>query len=244
MGLKSLYEIYRRKIMEGVECHSELNPLLWDEEDKLRPEVREKLLQIVEYFKEYLEIPLTIIDIRLVGSNAAYTYTDKSDIDLHLITHFDDIGSPKGVITALLNCEKSSFNKTYDITIKGLQVEVYVEDMNSSAVSNGVYSITRDEWIKKPIMDCTDIPEVDVTIEVNTFTDKIDDLLQHGSLEDLNTVMDSLYLLRKDSIATDGEFGKGNLIFKELRNKGYLDKLKEKINDLQSKALSLESTRL
>ena len=39
----------------------------------------------------------------------------------------------------------------------------------------------------------------------------------------------------------DGEFGKGNLIFKAIRNDGLLDELKEKRNEIKSKELSLEN---
>jgi len=31
--------------------------------------------------------------------------------------------------------------------------------------------------------------------------------------------------MRKDSLTADGEFGIGNLAFKELRNSGYMEKL-------------------
>ena len=37
-------------------------------------------------FEDNLEIPLNILDIELVGSNASYNYTDKSDVDVHIIT--------------------------------------------------------------------------------------------------------------------------------------------------------------
>ena len=42
---------------------------------------------------------------------------------------------------------------------------------------------------------------------------------------------------------SDGEYAKGNLVFKEIRNSGSLQELKDKINDLTSKELSLESLR-
>ena len=39
----------------------------------------------------------------------------------------------------------------------------------------------------------------------------------------------------------DGEYGKGNLIFKELRNQGVLQALKDKKVELETKEMSLES---
>lgn len=40
---------------------------------------------------------------------------------------------------------------------------------------------------------------------------------------------------------TDGEFSKGNFIFKEIRNLGLLDALKDELKDIRSKELSVES---
>ena len=44
---------------------------------------------------------------------------------------------------------------------------------------------------------------------------------------------------RKTSIAKDGEYAIGNLVFKKMRNEGYLDNLKRLRNCLKSKELSL-----
>ena len=46
-------------------------------------------------------------------------------------------------------------------------------------------------------------------------------------------------ILRKKSIAEEGEYGMGNLIFKELRNLGYLSTLKELKSNLESAEMSL-----
>lgn len=59
-------------------------------------------------------------------------------------------------------------------------------------------------------------------------------------LDEINNFIDDVYLLRKSSIMSDGEYGKGNLVFKELRNNGYLDKLKELKAKLTEKDLVVE----
>ena len=61
------------------------------------------------------------------------------------------------------------------------------------------------------------------------------------NVEEVNEIINVLYLFRKNSIAQSGEFSYGNAIFKEIRNLGLLDKLKEKLAELKSKNLSLES---
>ena len=46
--------------------------------------------------------------------------------------------------------------------------------------------------------------------------------------------------MRKESLAQEGEFGVGNLVFKEFRNQGILQELKDKIVELEDKELTLE----
>ena len=56
-------------------------------------------------------------------------------------------------------------------------------------------------------------------------------------------MIDMLYLIRKNSIAADGEYGKGNQLFKEIRSVGLLKKLKDAYSDAVSKELSLEKMK-
>lgn len=57
---------------------------------------------------------------------------------------------------------------------------------------------------------------------------------------DVENFIEDLYNLRMVAIATEGEYGLGNLVFKEFRNLGYLDNLKELRKELKGKELSLE----
>lgn len=77
----------------------------------------------------------------------------------------------------------------------------------------------------------------------NTIIDVKEDLDQDEKtkLEEIDKLIDELYELRQQSIQQDGEFGIGNLVFKEFRNMGYLDNLKELKTELQSKEMSLEN---
>ena len=47
--------------------------------------------------------------------------------------------------------------------------------------------------------------------------------------------------MRKESLATEGEFGKGNSLFKELRNNDFLNRLKDAYYESISEELSVES---
>ncbi len=227
-------------INEEFQVHDTLNPKLWDTTTKhLLPEVREKLVEIVSEFEDYLKVPVAICDIQLVGSNASYNYTEHSDLDVHIIANFEVIDVPIEVLENIYNARKSEFNKTYDIKIHGIEVELYVENINSSTVSNGIYSLCDDEWVKepKPIKSAT---KHNTEKEVEKWQEKINRILQNPTYDSVSEAINLLYLIRHNSIAVDGEYGKGNSIFKDIRNLGLLDKLKNELNNQISKKLSLE----
>ena len=179
-----------------------------------------------------------IVDVVLVGSNASYNYTQYSDIDVHLIVNTDlteDV--PEDIQTLVFNLKKTSFNKEFDIKIKGIPVELYVEDLHSSVQSNGIYSIRRNKWVKEP--QPITIEKRDLTQELDAWTERINAAITSKDYEQITNVLDALYLMRKNSISIEGEYGRGNEIFKTLRDKGLLSKLKDSMNRCISSNLSL-----
>lgn len=227
------------ELQQSSNYNDKLNPKIWSSDNKLLQQVRAKINEIVDAFADYVEIPLKIVDVHILGSNASYNYTDNSDLDVHIVTNFDMIKSDcSEILQAYYNTERSSFNNTYDIKIKGIDVEIYVEDIKANTISNGIYSLYSDKWIKFPKR----IQPVNVNLEpelsrVKAYVLNAISSNQLGLIED---TINSLYLIRKNSLATDGEYGKGNLIFKEVRNSGLLDDLKDARDNLISSDLSLE----
>lgn len=224
-----------------IEIHDYLNPKLWDN-FTLKPDVKKACLDICNEFIDNLDIEINVADIQLVGSNAAYNYTPTSDIDLHIIVNFELLQASKEILTAYFNSEKSKFNSTYDISIKQHPVEIYVEDINSSVLSNGIYSLIQDKWIKKPVKHA--VPQYDLSTQLRKFDELITKALLNTSIEDIECLINSIYMMRKNSLQVDGEYGQGNQLFKELRNRNYLDKLKERLLELKSENLTLESLHL
>lgn len=230
---------HMKNVLEDFQLHETLNPKLW-KDNKLIPEVRQKLLEISENFEQYVEIPMHIVDVVLVGSNASYNYTQHSDIDVHLIVNTElTEGVLEDIQTLVFNLKKTAFNKEFDIKIKGIPVELYVEDLHSSVQSNGIYSIRRNKWVKEP--KPITIEKRDITQELDAWTERINAAIMSKDYEQITNVLDALYLMRKNSISIDGEYGRGNEIFKTLRDKGLLSKLKDSMNRCISSNLSLES---
>ena len=111
-----------------------------------------------------------------------------------------------------------------------------------SNISNGIYSIYNG-WIKEPSKE--NIPHIDnkkLKEKVDAYIDKIAKISsdKKSSYEDIQNIIDDLYRMRQASIKKDGEFGMGNLVFKELRRLGVLDELKELRDILISEYLSIE----
>jgi predicted nucleotidyltransferase len=238
------------KLVEAVEKHDKLNNKLFTKEGALKDRVRDKMLEIVDEFLADLkeqEIEIKVDDILFIGSNASYNYTKDSDIDLHILANSKSTKYSVDIAEALYSAYRSLFNKNLDIKLFDIPLELFVETENSARVSNGIYSVKNNKWIKKPVHE--DIPEYD-TEALNKLVDKweakcknlIEDI-KADKLDDEKRVvkmLEDIYnVLRKKGISK-GEYSIENLAFKELRNKGYLDKLKEYRNELVSKRLSLE----
>lgn len=233
---------------EAAELHSELNPKIWNSDATLKEDVASALLTILDTYIEQSELLTTqdVIDAQIVGSNASFNYNDNSDIDLHIIVNMDNMSCDSELFQLACNSEKSSFNKNHDIKIRGIDVELYVEDVNASTMSNGIYSLFGSKWIKFP----QPIPPVNYdeddeykTLLSNWLSLAQQKLDQTASANDIREYIDQLYNLRRNSLLVDGEFGKGNLVFKEIRNQGLLDKLKDRYNQILDKELSLENLR-
>ena len=231
-------------LKEDIEKHDTLNQKLFDGEE-LKPEVVEAIKNIAnEFVKELGEdgISFTLKDIILLGSNMSYNYTKDSDLDIHLIADSSALECPKELQDKLYGAYRTIFNKNYDITIKGIPAEVYVELDEPQAKSNGIYSLNNG-WVKKPEQQA--IPELDKEAFDEFFKfweDRYNELINNkeATSQDVEEYINDIYDERKDGIANDGEYSLGNLLFKEVRNKGYLDNLKELRKELKGKELSLE----
>lgn len=231
------------KLINEKLLNDTLNPLIWNENDTLKQDVKTSLLNIVNKFLEGLDknnIRVDVRDARIVGSNASYNYTLNSDLDIHVIVNmniFDE--ETKRIMNLIYNYYKSSFNDKYNIKVKGINVELYIEEEGQEAVSNGIYSLYKDKWIKKPQL--LEEPQVNIDEPLNYMINKYLDIELMNNKEKAQSFLDTLYINRVRSLALEGEFGVDNLIFKEFRNRGYIDKLKEIIKEGESKELSLES---
>ena len=222
----------------NIAYHDQLNPEVW-KGDELRVDVRYKLLEIAKRFIEYLEVPnFKLEDVILRGSLVNYNYTQYSDFDLHIVTDFTTI---KGDITeAFYLAKKKIWNDEHDITIKGHEVELYVEDRAAKNVSEGTYSVLDARWLRIPEHQQPDIDDRAVSAKARDLMTQINRAVRAGSIEDITRLQDKIRLMRQAGLDAGGEFSTENLAYKIIRNKKFLDKLYKTKNSKVDQELSLD----
>lgn len=222
-------------------AHDKLNQDLFDG-THLRPEVREALLRIASKFQNSLGLDIEPVDVYFTGSGANFNYNEMSDIDLHLVYDFEQIGINAEVLVKYFIAKKQVFNNDYEITIKGMPVEVGVENINEPIVSSAIYSVVKDQWMLEPKDAEHLLPKPDMK-QYYEIVQRIEDAIESRNSKRIGELWDELYRIRKDSLAHDGEYGHGNGLFKKLRNLGYLDRLKHAYYSSASEELSLEALK-
>jgi hypothetical protein len=105
----------------------------------------------------------------------------------------------------------------------------------------GVYDVSNDEWIQAPVnlqLDFNSDPLLQKKVEY--YKQMIDKLIVDKADSDtMDKVKDKIRGMRGAAIEKGGEFSFENLVFKELRNLGYLDKMDEYEKEMKDKDLSL-----
>ena len=221
--------------------HTSLNPKLWAME-ALRNDVHVKLLQHAQEFIKSLKLDtkLPLVDIIITGSNTALTYTPQSDLDLHIIVNMDQIYGGGPLIEKFFDTKKNLWNKTYDVELYGIPVEIYVED-DDETVKGNKYSLITNQWIQRIPITKTTYDDRSVRAKSNYMTRQIERALDRAdSSDDLQVVLDKLRKYRQAGLDKHGEFSTENLVFKSLRNSGILDRLRERQVELTTQKLSLD----
>ena len=207
---------------------SGLNGKIWEKGGHLKPQVRANLLKIAKLFYKGLNLPFPIRDIYFTGSLSNYNWTSKSDIDIHLML---DVPSDEDMefLSEYIDAKKENFANKHDITIFGFPVELYAKDSEEMRKNKSIYSIQDDKWISKPSKKNIEIDVDSVKEKAADMMSDIDDVLEIGDdekkLEGIDKIKEKIKKMRGSSLEQGGEFSTENLVFKVLRNNGYLDKM-------------------
>jgi Fe2+ or Zn2+ uptake regulation protein len=217
------------------------DPSCGDFSVELKSEIRKAILRIAYDFLESLDPKMSLSDITLTGSMANYNYTDQSDLDLHILFDFSSMGESGELIRDLFDAKRRIWNDTHDIKIKDHDVELYAQDKAEPHHSTGVFSVLRNKWLVVPHRANPEIDEEYVLKKSQDIMDRIDYL---SGLEEkrrsLEVTKNKIMKMRKSGLERKGEFDEENLIFKTLRNTGYIEKLNDVIRNEYDRSVSLD----
>jgi len=229
-----------KEVLDSFQLKPSLNPEFWDREE-LRKDIRDQLMLIAEEFFDGLNSPdkLVIKDVIFTGSLANYNWSKYSDVDLHVIVDFETIDTKEEFIKQLFDSYKNLWNKNHDITIKGYDVELYLQDIKESLSANAVYSVKRNKWLLKPEKDEFKLNRNIIKKKALSFFDKLKDIKKiyaegdyQRALDKSQELKDKIKKYRKSGLESGGEYSLENLVFKVLRRTPYM----EVLNDINSKS--------
>ena len=239
-----------KNIISSFKVQKELNPDIWlidDESYKMRPEIRDSLLKIVEDYEDFVDIDLDIEDVVLTGSLSNFNWSEFSDVDLHILVDFDD--PSESIEKKYLDSRRIIWNSLRDVNVKGFESEIYVQDSKEQHFASGMYSVMYNDWVVEPeekevVLDSHKI--LSKSKQWMDMIDQIEDNMERTSPNELMQTIDDLRRRLKKyrgaGLADKGEYSYENLTFKFLRRNGYIGKLIGIKNKLIDKSLTLEDT--
>lgn len=220
--------------------NSTLCPELWSSDKNLDPLVRLTLLKIANDFFKDTELDVPIQDVYLLGSVANYNWTPHSDLDVHILINASSLTNRPEMTEKFMRSLVGKWNLEHDIQIKGHKIELYIQDINETNASTAIYSLLQNKWIKEPSPEQIQIDRALIRNKYSNWTDRIDSAINTKNEIQLKKILDELKKYRQSGLDKRGEFSVENLVFKILRSKGYIEKLKDAFNDIYDKKMSVK----
>lgn len=220
---------------ESFVLHNELQPDIWENET-LRQDVRDRLLEIVQDFFEGLEVSVEMLDLRFTGSLANYNWSQYSDIDLHAVVDFNEVNEDVALVKAFFDEARMRWNDKHRIMIHGFEVEIYIENTDEKHVSSGLYSVLENQWIVKPTEATADIDFPTALKKANDYMDRAACLSQmvfkdgeyEKAIRIIDRVKEKIRDMRKAGLESEeAEYSPENIAFKILRREETLKKLSD-----------------
>ena len=231
-------ELNSFKVSDAITFHDNLNPRLFHG-NRLQPAVEKQLKIIAQDFLQELGVyDINVKDITISGSNAAYSYTKHSDLDLHILVDLSEQPNDE-VYKELFNAKKTLYNDSHDIKVNGIPVELYVQDVAFPVISLGEYSVLNNKWIKIPNKRRSNFDHTDAKAKYEKLAKLIEYALHANDLKQVKNVLETIKRYRQTGLEKGGEFGPENIVFKALRSQGLITKLYDLRDKLHSKKLSL-----
>jgi len=218
-----------------------LCPELWDEYSHLDPRSRVNLLRMAYDFYEHTNFKAPIIDIYLMGSIANYNWSPQSDVDVHIIVDFNQLQIPLDTAEEAMKSESALWNDQHNVIIKGHKAEMNIQNSNEVKPHvTGIYSLVKDQWIRNPVVkNDIQVDKVSIQSKYSGLKTYIDTSINSGNREEMKKAKKYIDAFRQYGLDTVGELSIENIIFKILRSRGLIKRLKDSIVAIYDKEMTV-----
>lgn len=173
----------RQRVEEISTFPTELDPRLW-RNAKLRPEVRQRVLDVVGQMFDALKLDnVSIKAVEVRGSNVSYEYDDSADFGVRV---FLETSAYQGNIEDLAARVKSynAFIETQhegQVLIHGVPLEVNFYVIRTARLDPvkgvGHYSISDDRWMEPPVVQESTFDRARMLTDIEGFTSRYNALV-------------------------------------------------------------------
>ena len=240
---KDWYEYNGKSLTENTEFriyNKTLCPDLWDANQHLDPEVRQHLLQMAYDFYEKTDFKAPILDVYFMGSSANYNWTPDSDVDVHVLIDLKQLQMPEGTAESATHAASSLWNVEHEVTVKGHTVEMNIQPLEDTKPHvTGIYSLVKDLWVRKPSHQNINVDKQSILKKYNAMKNYIDTAISTNSRQAMKDAKSYVDALRQYGLDTAGELGTENIVFKLLRARGVIKKLKDSITATYDKEMTV-----
>jgi predicted nucleotidyltransferase len=224
--------IGHRDPLFAFDVKDHLNEQIWVGDRAVRPGVKGALMAIVDEFLEGLDLEMEVKDVIITGSIANYNWSKFSDIDVHILVDFGEVNENEAMVKRFFDSVRSTWNKLHNITVKGHEVEIYVQDAQEPHVSTGVYSLKEDRWLVKPQKMKPELDKSTATKkmkslarEIGKLSSLLDNAKYEETFEGAQRIKDKIKRMRQGGLEKTGIYSPENLAFKMLRRSGDIEQL-------------------
>ena len=232
---------------ESFDTHETLEPRIWHAEE-IRPQIRKALMKVAQDFIDGLPVEVDEEDVTLTGSLANYNWSNYSDVDLHIIVDFLNVDENRQLVKSFFDNARMKWNNQHQITMKGYDVEIYVEDSREHHASSGVYSLLKDEWIKKPKKFRNNIDfsaarrkADDMEFQTNIISNLISTGKFKHAFKNIDRIKQKIRNMRRAGLESKlKEFSVENIAFKILRRNGTIGRLNDLKNQIYDDMMSVK----
>lgn len=140
MEFKTYHNHIKESILDPI--HKDLSSDVWDENKKMKPEVRNQIFDILHTWINNIKLNQEPESLYMVGSLTGYQYNDSSDIDIEVVLDINEekLKRLKKIIPNGNLLKNTNHPINYFIRTPDMETENF----------RSIYNIIEDEWILKP----------------------------------------------------------------------------------------------